>query len=67
MNASGKVVASMPLQTAAATLTSKRGTTSAEVWSIDVKAVEDVTLRLGSTTTPILATEAASGLMELQQ
>ena len=67
MNASGKVVASMPRQTAAATLTSKRGTTAAEVWSIDVKAVEDVTLRLGSTTTPILATEAASGLMELQQ
>jgi hypothetical protein len=36
-----------------------------EVWSLDIKAVEDVMLRLGSGVTPIFATEAASGLREL--
>ena len=66
LNAAGATVASMPRQTAAATLTSERGTTAAEIWSIDIKAMEDVMLRLGSTATPVLATEAASGLRELQ-
>ena len=58
----GQPVASMPRQTAAATLTGGRCATAAEVWSLDIKAMEDVVLRLGSTATPILATEATSGL-----
>ena len=66
-NASGKVVTSMPLQSAAATLTGARETAATEVWSLDIKAMEDVMLRLGSTVTPILATEATSGLRELQR
>jgi hypothetical protein len=57
----------MPLQSAAATLTGARETAATEVWSLDIKAMEDVMLRLGSTVTPILATEATSGLRELQR
>ena len=73
LNAAGDPVASMPRQTSAATLTGRTGTVpsvgdtavgshgSTEVWSIDIKAVEDVMLRLGSSVTPIFATEAKSG------
>ena len=61
LNAVGEPVASMPRQTSAATLTSDA---KAGVWSLDVKAVEDVTLRLGAAVTPILATEALSGLVQ---
>ena len=67
LNAAGAPVASMPRQTAAATLTGERETAATEVWSLDIKAMEDVMLRLGSTVTPILATEATSGLRELQR
>jgi hypothetical protein len=77
LNAVGKKVASMPRQSAAATLTGERlssfkaadraslASDVVEVWSLDIKAVEDVMLRLGSGVTPIFATEAASGLREL--
>ena len=75
LNAAGESVASMPRQTAAATLTGGRVSSRAaagdsrppsamEVWSLDIKAMEDVMLRLGSTATPVLATEATSGLRE---
>ena len=62
LNAAGATVASMPRQTAAATLTGKLNAVATEVWSLDVKAVEDVMLCLGSSTIPILATEGKSGL-----
>ena len=62
-NAAGKAVATMPRQTAAATLTAERETVGPEVWSIDIKAVEDVKLRLGSSVTPLFATEETSGLV----
>ena len=65
MDASGKVVASMPSQTAAATLTGERSvTTGAEVWSIDVKADEDAMLRLGASALPVFAVEETSGLVQ---
>ncbi|MBQ6248562.1 MAG: right-handed parallel beta-helix repeat-containing protein [Kiritimatiellae bacterium] len=64
LDASGTAVASMPCQTAAATLAAECGTTTAEVWSIDVKAVEDAKLRLGSSIIPILAMEAMAGLVQ---
>ena len=62
LNAGGTPVASMPGWTTAATLTGERQSVAAEVWSLDVTAVEDVMLRLGSSTIPILATEEKSGL-----
>ena len=62
-NAAGKAVATMPRQTAAATLTAEREMTAPEIWSIDIKAVEDVNLRLGSSVTPLFATEETSGLL----
>ena len=64
-------------KTSAATLTGERESSciaspvgssppsAIEVWSLDIKAVEDVMLRLGSSVTPIFATEASSGLREL--
>ena len=63
LNAGGTSVASMPRQTAAATLTAERETSVAEVWSLDIKAVEDVKLRLGASVTPLFATEETSGLV----
>ena len=65
MNASGKVVASMPSQTAAATLTGERAVTAGEeVWALDVKANEDAMLRLGASALPVFAAEETSGLMQ---
>ena len=64
-------------KTSAATLTGERESSciaspvgsrppsAIEVWSLDIKAVEDVMLRLGSGVTPIFATEPSSGLREL--
>jgi hypothetical protein len=49
----------MPFQAASATLV---GEGRAGIWSVDVKAEEDVTLRLGGDT-PIFATEKTSGLV----
>ena len=70
LNASGEAVAAMPHQTAAATLTAdatRRVPSGApEVWSLDIKAVEDVRLRLGASVTPILAPDAKCGLMPLK-
>ena len=63
LDAAGASVASMPRQTAAVTLTGERENAPAEVWSLDVKANEDVMLRLGASVLPILATEATSGLV----
>ena len=63
LSATGESVASMPRQTAAATLTGELNAVATEVWSLDVKAVEDVMLRLGSSTIPILATEEKTGLV----
>ena len=63
LNAAGAPVASMSRQTAAATLTAERETVAPEVWSLDIKAVEDVKLRLGSSVTPLFATEENSGLV----
>ena len=59
LNAAEAVVATMPFQTAAATLA---GEGAAGIWSVDVKAEEDVTLRLGGGAIPILATEETAGL-----
>lgn len=64
LNAAGAAVASMPRQTAAATLTGKREDAPSEVWSLDVKADEDVMLRLGASVLPILAGEEAVGLVQ---
>ena len=65
VDASGKVVASMPSQTAAVTLTGERSvTTGAEVWSLDVKADEDAMLRLGASALPVFAAEEMSGLVQ---
>ena len=65
VDASGKVVASMPSQTAAVTLTGERSvTTGAEVWSLDVKADEDAMLRLGASALPVFAVEETSGLVQ---
>ena len=63
LNAGGTPVASMPRQTAAATLAAERETAAAEVWSLDIKAVEDVRLRLGASVTPLFSTEEKSGLV----
>ncbi len=59
LDAAGAVAASMPFQAASATLV---GEGRAGIWSVDVKAEEDVTLRLGGDT-PIFATEKTSGLV----
>ena len=76
-NAEGKLISSMPNKTSAATLMGERKSScvaaseggytpmAIEVWSLDIKAVEDVVFRLGSSVTPILATEATSGLRRL--
>ena len=64
LNAAGAVVASMPRQTAASTLTGERDTAEAEVWSLGIKAVEDVMLRLGASVLPVLAVEETSGLVQ---
>ena len=61
LDAAGASVAAMPSKTSSATLATERETTAAEVWSLDVRAVEDVKLRLGTSTLPILATDANSG------
>jgi hypothetical protein len=76
-NAAGKLVSSMPNKTSAATLVRERKSSCVavpeggrphsviEVWSLDIKAVEDVMFRLSSDVTPIFATEATSGLRGL--
>ena len=61
LNAAGASLAATPRQTSSATLAADRETTHSEVWSLDVKAVEDVSLRLGASVLPILATDAKSG------
>ena len=61
LNASGASVAAMPRKTSSATLAAERDATVPEVWSLDIKAVEDVMLRLGTAALPILATEPTSG------
>ena len=65
LNASGEPVASMPRQMASATLTGEReAAAAAEVWSLDVKAFEDVVLRLGASALPIFAMEETTGLVQ---
>ena len=76
-NAAGKLVSSMPNKTSAATLVGERKSSCVavpeggrphsvvEVWSLDIKGVEDVMFRLSSDVTPIFATEATSGLRGL--
>ncbi|MBR2839453.1 MAG: right-handed parallel beta-helix repeat-containing protein [Kiritimatiellae bacterium] len=63
LNASGEPVACMPRQMASATLAVERETAAAEVWSIDVKASEDVLLRLGASSLPVFAMEETTGLV----
>lgn len=65
LDASGKAVATIPRQTSSATLTGERKTTGPEIWSLDVKPVEDVKVWLGNSVLPILASDSAAGL-ELQ-
>ncbi|MBQ3289577.1 MAG: right-handed parallel beta-helix repeat-containing protein [Kiritimatiellae bacterium] len=64
LNAAGAVVASMPRQTAAVTLTGERNMAPAEVWSLDIKADEDVMLRLGASVLPVLAVEETAGFVQ---
>ena len=63
-NAIGAPVASMPRQTAAATLTAERDAAAAEVWSLDIKAVEDAMFRLGTSVLPVLAVDDTAGLAQ---
>lgn len=60
LDSSGNVIASMPFQTLAATLEGEKG---AGIWSVDVNAEEDLTLRIGGRATPVFATEASAGLV----
>ena len=62
----GETVAAMPSRTAAATLTADRNAGLAEILSLDVKAVEDVKLRLGASVLPVLAVDNAAGLVQTE-
>ncbi len=60
LDSMGNAVASMPSQTLAATLEGEQGV---GLWSVDVNAEEDVTLRIGGRATPVFATEELAGLV----
>lgn len=66
LDESGAVLATMPQQEKTGTLCGERAAGAPrrpELWSIDVKAFEDVYLQIGGAT-PILATEKTSGLIK---
>ena len=66
LDESGAVLATMPSQEKTAILCGERAADAPrkpELWSIDVKAFEDVYVQIGGAT-PILATEKTSGLIK---
>jgi hypothetical protein len=68
LDESGAVLATMPQQEKTGTLCGERAAGAPrrpELWSIDVKALEDVYVQIGGAT-PILATEKTSGLIKAQ-
>ena len=66
LNAVGEAVATMPSRTTASTLTAERDVGSAEIWSLEIKTVEDAMFRLGSSVFPVLAVDDTAGLVQTE-
>ena len=64
LNAAGETVASVPRQSAVATLSGERAATGPEIWSLDVKPDEDAKVWLGDTVLPIFSVDPSAGLVE---